>query len=50
MFGQGNNLNSQGGTKSASANQNMIVTAVVSESDITSTQSKLYKLQKNAEL
>ena len=50
MFGQGNNLNSQGGTKSADANQNMTVTAVVSESDITNTQTKLSKLQRNAEL
>jgi hypothetical protein len=50
MFGQGNNLNSQGGTKSADANQNMMVTAVVSESDITNTQTKLSKLQRNAEL
>jgi len=50
MFGQGNSLNSQGGTKSADANQNMMVTAVVSESDITNTQTKLSKLQRNAEL
>jgi hypothetical protein len=50
MFGQGNNLNSQGGTKSVNANQNMVVTAVVSESDITNTQTKLSKLQKSAEL
>lgn len=46
MYGQGNNLNSSGGTKSVNANQNMVVTAVVSESDITSTQNKLSKLQK----
>lgn len=50
MFGQGNNLNSQGSTKSVNANQNMIVTAVVSESDITNTQNKISKLQKSAEL
>jgi hypothetical protein len=50
MFGQGNDLNSQGQLKSSNASQNMVVTAVVSESDITSTQSKLFKLQKNAEL
>jgi hypothetical protein len=50
MFGQGNNLNTTGGTKSVNANQNMVVTAVVSESDITSTQNKLSKLQKSAEL
>jgi len=50
MFGQGNDLNSQGGTKSVNANQNMTVTAVVSESDITDTQNKISKLQKSAEL
>ena len=50
LFGQGNNYNTQGQLKSSSAPQNMVVTAVVSESDITSTQSKLFKLQKNAEL
>jgi hypothetical protein len=50
MYGQGNNLNTAGGNNSVNANQNMVVTAVVSESDITSTQTKLFKLQKNAEL
>ena len=50
LFGQGNNYNTQGQLKSSSSPQNMVVTAVVSESDITSTQSKLFKLQKNAEL
>ena len=50
MFGQGNNLNSQGGTKSANANQNMVVTAVVSETDITNTQTKISKIQQSAEL
>ena len=50
MFGQGNNLNSQGGTKSVNANQNMVVTAVVSETDITNTQTKISKIQQSAEL
>jgi len=50
MFGQGNNLNSQGGTKSANANQNMIVTAIVSETEITNTQNKISKIQQSAEL
>ena len=50
MFGQGNNLNTQGGTKSVNANQNMVVTAVVSETDITNTQTKISKIQQNAEL
>ena len=50
MFGQGNNLNSQGSTKSANANQNMVVTAVVSETDITNTQNKISKIKQSAEL
>jgi len=50
MFGQGNNLNSQGGTKSVNANQNMVVTAIVSETDITNTQTKISKIQQSAEL
>jgi hypothetical protein len=50
MFGQGNNLNSQGQLKSSNASQNMVVTAVVSETEITQTQTKISKLQKNAEL
>jgi hypothetical protein len=50
MFGQGNNLNSQGGTKSVNANQNMVVTAVVSETEITQTQTKISKIQQSAEL
>lgn len=50
MFGQGNNLNSQGGTKSVNANQNMVVTAIVSETEITNTQNKISKIQQSAEL
>jgi len=50
MFGQGNDLNSQGQLKSSNASQNMVVTAVVSETEITQTQTKISKLQKNAEL
>ena len=50
MFGQGNNLNTQGGTKSVNANQNMVVTAVVSETEITQTQTKISKIQQSAEL
>jgi len=50
MFGQGNNLNSQGSTKSVNANQNMVVTAVVSETDITNTQNKISKIKQSAEL
>jgi hypothetical protein len=50
MFGQGNNLNTASGNQSVNANQNMVVTAVVSETDITNTQAKISKLQKSAEL
>jgi hypothetical protein len=50
MFGQGNNLNTSSGNQSVNANQNMVVTAVVSETDITNTQTKISKLQKSAEL
>jgi hypothetical protein len=50
MFGQGNNLNTASTNQSVNANQNMVVTAVVSETDITNTQAKISKLQKSAEL
>lgn len=50
MFGQGNNLNTQGQPKSVNTNQNIVVQAVVSESDITSTQSKINKIKQGSEL
>ena len=50
MFGQGNDLNSVGQPKSVSTNQNIVVQAVVSESDITSTQSKINKIKQGSEL
>lgn len=50
MYGQGNNLNSAGGQGSVNSNQNMVVTAVVSETDITNTQNKIDKIKKSAEL
>lgn len=50
MFGQGNNLNTTGQPKSVSTNQNIVVQAVVSESDITSTQSKINKIKQGSEL
>lgn len=50
MFGQGNQLNSVGQPKSVNANQNIVVQAVVSESDITSTQSKINKIKQGSEL
>lgn len=50
MFGQGNNLNTTGQPQSVSTNQNIVVQAVVSESDITSTQSKINKIKQGSEL
>jgi len=50
MFGQGNQLNSVGQPKSVNTNQNIVVQAVVSESDITSTQSKINKIKQGSEL
>ena len=50
MFGQGNNLNTTGQAQSVETNQNIVVQAVVSETDITSTQSKINKIQKGSEL
>lgn len=50
MFGQGNNLNTTGQPKSVSTNQSIVVQAVVSESDITSTQSKINKIKQGSEL
>ena len=50
MFGQGNNLNTTGQPQSVATNQNIVVQAVVSESDITNTQSKINKIKKGSEL
>ena len=50
MFGQSNNLNTQGQQKSVNTNQNIVVQAIVSESDITSTQSKINKIKQGSEL
>jgi hypothetical protein len=46
LFGQGNNQNNVGSTNA----NNITVTAVVSESEITSTQNKVDKIKKSAEL
>jgi hypothetical protein len=46
LFGQGNDQNNVGSTESS----NITVTAVVSETEITSTQNKVAKIQKSAEL
>ena len=50
MFGQGNQLNTQGQPKSVNTNQNIVVQAIVSESDITSTQNKINKIKQGSEL
>jgi hypothetical protein len=50
LFGQGNQLNQVGSPTSVESNQNITVQAVVSETDVTSTQTKIDKIKKNAEL
>jgi hypothetical protein len=50
MFGQGNQLNTVGQPQSVSTNQNIVVQAIVSESDITNTQSKINKIKQGSEL
>ncbi len=50
LFGQGNNLNTAGQLKSANATPSFVVQAVVSETDITSTQSKINKIKQGSEL
>jgi hypothetical protein len=51
LFGQGNNMNTTGGTKDVENNSNQLtVKAVVVESDVTSTQNKVKKMQENATL
>jgi hypothetical protein len=50
MFGQGNQLNTVGQPQSVSAQQNIVVQAIVSESDITNTQNKIDKIKKGSEL
>ena len=51
LFGQGNNANtvSAGGGSSEGAG-NMLVTAIVSETQITNVQKKINMINKNAEL
>jgi hypothetical protein len=48
LFGQNNNQNNIGGVQDT--NQNITVTAVVSETEITSVQNKIDKIQKSAQL
>jgi ABC-type multidrug transport system fused ATPase/permease subunit len=51
LFGQGNNMNTTGGPKDAENKSNQLtVKAVVVESDVTSTQNKVKKMQENATL
>jgi hypothetical protein len=50
LFGQGNNLNTAGQTKSANATPSFVVQAVVSETDITNTQTKINKIKQGSEL
>lgn len=50
LFGQGNQLNQVGAPTSVESNQNITVQAVVSETDVTTTQTKIDKIKKNAEL
>ena len=48
LFGQNNDLNNVGGSQDT--NQNITVTAVVSETEMTATQSNILKIQKSAQL
>ena len=48
LFGQNNNQNNVGGSQDTS--QNITVTAVVSETEMTSTQTNILKIQKSAQL
>jgi len=51
LFGQGNQLNTASASQSVTnTNQNIVVQAVVSETDITSTQNKIDKIKKGSEL
>ena len=50
LFGQGNQLNQVGAPTGVESNQNITVQAVVSETDVTTTQTKIDKIKKNAEL
>jgi len=50
LFGQGNAANNAGAPQSMESGQNITVTAVVSETEITSTQNKVNKIMKNSVL
>jgi hypothetical protein len=50
LFGQGNAANNVGAPQSMETNQNITVTAVVSETEMTATQNKVNKIMKNSVL
>ena len=50
LFGQGNNANYMSSGTSVETNNGMVVTAIVSETQITNVQNKINKINKNAEL
>jgi hypothetical protein len=50
LFGQANQLNNVGAPGQVGGNQNITVTAVVSETEMTDVQNRVNKIQKNAEL
>jgi hypothetical protein len=50
LFGQGNAANNAGAPQSMESGQNITVTAVVSETEITATQNKVNKIMKNSVL
>ncbi len=50
LFGQGNAANNAGSPQSMESSQNITVTAVVSETEMTATQNKVNKIMKNSVL
>jgi hypothetical protein len=50
LFGQGNSANNVGAPNGMESGQNIMVTAVVSETEMTATQSKVNKIMKNSVL
>jgi hypothetical protein len=50
LFGQGNAANNVGAPQSMETSQNITVTAVVSETEMTATQNKVNKIMKNSVL
>jgi hypothetical protein len=50
LFGQGNNLNTASQAQSVNATPSFVVQAVVSETDITNTQTKINKIKQGSEL